>query len=97
MPTERWDDRTQNCLHDVRIVGNTELIWDGWQQRVGLRDRLVFPKLLDENLRFSSVAAAKDRPCIFVKEPDFVLLFTRALSEIASITVIEQRKNTADD
>jgi len=28
-PTERWGDRTQNCLHDVRIVGNTELIWDG--------------------------------------------------------------------
>ena len=29
VPTERWGDRTQNCLHDVRIVGNTELIWDG--------------------------------------------------------------------
>jgi hypothetical protein len=29
VPTERWGDRSQNCLHDVRIVGNTELIWDG--------------------------------------------------------------------
>ena len=29
VPTERWDNRSQNCLHDVRIVGNTELIWDG--------------------------------------------------------------------
>ena len=23
MPTERWGDRTQNCFHDMRIVGNT--------------------------------------------------------------------------
>ena len=22
-PTERWGDRSQNCLHDMRIVGNT--------------------------------------------------------------------------
>src|SRR5580704_6700397 len=29
VPTEGWGDRSQNCLHDVRIVGNTELIWDG--------------------------------------------------------------------
>jgi hypothetical protein len=46
--------------------------------------------LLDENIRLSSVAAVEDRPC--VKEPDLVLLFTRALSEIASVTVIDQRK-----
>jgi hypothetical protein len=29
VPTEGWGDRSQNCLHHVRIVGNTELIWDG--------------------------------------------------------------------
>jgi hypothetical protein len=23
VPTEGWGDRSQNCLHDVRIVGNT--------------------------------------------------------------------------
>jgi hypothetical protein len=22
-PTEGWSDRSQNCLHDMRIVGNT--------------------------------------------------------------------------
>src|SRR6202041_4220915 len=61
----------------------------------GLRDCLVFPKLLDENIRLGSIAAAEDRPCVFVKESDFVLLFLRASSEIGTIAVIEQRKNTA--
>jgi hypothetical protein len=28
-PTKGWRDRSQNCLHDMRIVGNTELIWNG--------------------------------------------------------------------
>jgi hypothetical protein len=23
VPTEGWGDRSQNCLHDVRIIGNT--------------------------------------------------------------------------
>ena len=23
VPTEPWGDRSQNCLHDVRIIGNT--------------------------------------------------------------------------
>jgi hypothetical protein len=57
-------------------------------------DRLVFPKLLDENIWLGSVAAAEDRPCVFVKEPNFVF-FLRASSEIATIAVIDQRKNTA--
>ena len=29
VPAEGWSDRSQNCLHDMRIVGNTELIWNG--------------------------------------------------------------------
>jgi hypothetical protein len=29
VPTEGWGDRSQNRLYDVRIVGNTKLIWDG--------------------------------------------------------------------
>ena len=66
----------QNCLHDVRIVGDAELIWDGQQQRVGLRDRLVFPKLFDQDIRLSSVAAAEDRPRGFVEKPDGVLFMT---------------------
>jgi len=23
VPTEGWGDRSQNCLHDVRVIGNT--------------------------------------------------------------------------
>ena len=61
---------------------------------VGLRDRLVFLKLLDENIWLSSVAPAEDRPCVFVKEPDLVIFLTVS-SEIGTVTVIDQRKNTA--
>ena len=68
------------------------MVWNGEQERVGLGDRLVLSKLLDENVRFSSVTAAEDRPCVFVKEPDFIAVLLRASSEIATITVIEQRK-----
>jgi hypothetical protein len=50
--------------------------------------------VLDENIWLSSVAAAEDCPCVFVKEPDLVIFFLRASSEIGTITVIEQRKNT---
>jgi hypothetical protein len=28
-PTEGRSDRCENCLHDMRIVGNTQLIWNG--------------------------------------------------------------------
>ena len=31
VPTEGWGDRSQNCLHHVRIIGNTQLIWNGQQ------------------------------------------------------------------
>jgi hypothetical protein len=30
-PIENWGDSGQNCLHDMRIVGNTQLVWDGQQ------------------------------------------------------------------
>src|ERR1700678_1038970 len=28
-PTESWSDSSQNCLHDMGIVGNTKLVRDG--------------------------------------------------------------------
>jgi hypothetical protein len=28
-PTQSWGDSRQNCLHDMRIVGNAQLVWDG--------------------------------------------------------------------
>src|SRR5580698_81074 len=92
-PVERRGYRGQNCLHDVHIVGNAELIWNGEQERVGLRNCFVFPKLLDENVRLSSIAAAEDCPRLFVKETDLVL-FVRASSEVGTIAIIEQREDT---
>ena len=93
-PMESRSYGGQNRLHDMRVVGNTQLVRDGEQQRVGLRDRFVFPQLFDENIGLSGVAAAEDRPCVLVKETDLVL-FVRASAEISAIAVIEQRENTA--
>jgi hypothetical protein len=58
----------------MRVVGHAQLIGDGEQQRVGLRDRFVRPELLDEFGRFGGVAAAEYRPRPLVDEPDLVLL-----------------------
>ena len=30
-PIESWGDGSQNCLQNMRIVGNTQLVWDGQQ------------------------------------------------------------------
>src|ERR1700678_781906 len=53
-------------------------------------------KLLDEDFRLSSVATSKDRPCVFVKEADLVRFLTLS-SEIGTITVVNQREDTAAD
>jgi len=95
-PIKRGGDKSQNCLHDMHIVGDAQLVWDGEQERVRLGDRLVFPELLDEDLWLSCVATTEDRPCVLVKEADCVLLL-RAPSEVSTITVIHQREDTAAD
>ena len=45
-PTESWNDLSQDCLHDVRIVGNIQLLRDSQNERVGLR--LALPKIARE-------------------------------------------------
>jgi hypothetical protein len=30
-PIESWGDGSQNCFQNMRIVGNTQLVWDGQQ------------------------------------------------------------------
>src|SRR5579863_5744070 len=80
----------------MSIVRNAELVWDGEQQRVCRRDRLVFPKLFDQNIRFRCVATAENCSCGFVKIADLVLFLTSS-SEIESITIVDQGKNTAAD
>src|ERR1039458_2097195 len=54
-PIEGWGNGSLNCLQNMRIVGNTQLVWDGQEWRVGLRDHLVLSKLLDQNSRLSSI------------------------------------------
>src|SRR5260370_11730206 len=61
---------------------------------VGRIDVLVYYMLIDENVWLCSVAPAENRPCVFVKEPDLVIFLTTS-SEIGTVTVIDQRKNTA--
>src|SRR5579863_405255 len=80
----------------MSIVRNAELVWDGEQQRVCRRDRLVFPKLFDQNIRFRCVATAENCSSGFVKIADLVLFLTSS-SEIESITIVDQGKNTATD
>src|ERR1700722_9759440 len=47
-------------------------------------------------MRLGSVATAEDRPCVFVQETDLVLILTSS-SKIGTITVVDQRENTAAD
>jgi len=31
VPAEGWSDRSQNCVHDMYVVSNTQLIWNRQQ------------------------------------------------------------------
>jgi hypothetical protein len=31
VPAEGWSDRSQNCIHDMYVVSNTQLIWNRQQ------------------------------------------------------------------
>ena len=53
-------------------------------------------KLLDQNVRFSSITATEDRSCGLVKETDLVL-FLPAVSKISPISVVNQREDTTAD
>ena len=73
--------RTGQCAHPASV----------WRS-VRFRDRLVFPQLFYQNIRFSSIATAEDCPCGFVKEADRVL-FLSCSSEIGTILVVDQSEN----
>ena len=49
-----------------------------------------------KNIRFRCVATAENRPCVFVKKADLVL-FLNSSSEIGTITIVDQGKDTAAD
>jgi hypothetical protein len=86
----------QNRFDHMRVVGNTQLIGDGQQQRVGFGDGFVFPELLDECVRLGRVAAAEDRPRPLVDESDLILFLT-LVSEIGAVAIVDQSEDAAAD
>jgi hypothetical protein len=66
------------------------------QSRVCGRDRFVFSKLFDQNMRFRCVATAENRSCGLVKKADLVVLLTSS-SKMSTIMIVNQGKDTAAD
>ena len=95
-PSHGGSDLGQNCFDHMRIVGNAQLVRDGQQQRVGLRDGLVLLELFDQGIRLGGVATAEDRARVRVDESDLVITVTCA-PEISVIAIIDQCKNAATD
>ena len=61
------------------LVVDPELVGDGQEQRVGLGNRLVFRKLLDENVGLGGVTAAKKwRAVLSLEESDRVVVLVAA-------------------
>jgi hypothetical protein len=79
----------------MRVVGDAELIWNRQQDRIGFGDRLVLPKLLDENIRFSSVHTTEDCLCVSVNTADFVL-FLASSAAVAAITIAASTRGPSD-
>ena len=79
----------------MRVVGNVELIWNRQQDRIGLGNFLIFPKLLDENIRFSSVHTTEDCLCVSVNKADFVL-FLASSATVAAITIAASTRSPSD-
>src|SRR5215475_9189984 len=95
-PSHGGCDLCQNCFDDMRIVGNAQLVRDGQQQRVGLRDGLILLELFDQGIRLGGVATAEDRARVRVDESDLVITVTCA-PEISVIAIVDQCKNAAAD
>ena len=54
-PAERGGDVFQDRLDHVRVVVDAELVGDGQQQRVGLRDGLVLRRFFNEDVRLGGI------------------------------------------
>jgi hypothetical protein len=59
-PTKGRRDVGENRFDNMCIVGDTQLVRDGQQQRVGLGDGLILLELLDEDVGRGGVAPTKD-------------------------------------
>src|SRR5579871_6813687 len=96
-PAKSRGDGRQNRLHGMPVVFNTQLVGDGQQQCVGLRNRLVVLELLDQDIRLGGIGTAEDRARRFVKIANLVDVLPSSASEIKTIAVVDQREDTAAD
>ena len=85
-PTQSRSDRGQNCFQNMNIVSNPQLVRHGQQQRVCRGNRLVFPQLLDQNIRLCRVATAENRP--YVVDDGNLVVLLRSSPEKRAITIV---------
>src|ERR1017187_9387750 len=71
-PAQARRDMLQNCLDDVGVVVDAELVGHGQEQRVGLGDGLILLQLIDQHVRLGGVAAAEDGAVGAAEEADLV-------------------------
>ena len=83
----------QNCLQNMHVVGNTQLVRDRQQKCIGFGDRVVFSELFNEHVRLGGIATAKN--CTRIINVADLILFLRAASEIEAIAIIGQREDAA--
>src|SRR4051794_3432250 len=80
----------------MRAIIDAQLVRDRQQQRIGFRNRLVLPQLLDQRIRLCRITPTEDRARPRVDEAD--LVFAAALAaEIGAVAIVDQRKNAAAD
>ena len=77
-PPQARRDVLQDRLDDVGVVVDAELIGYGEKHRVGLGDRLILRKLLDQHVRFGSVAAAENGALVAAEKANLVQAYIRS-------------------
>src|ERR1700753_2672294 len=78
------------------VVGHTQLVGDGQEQGVGLRDSLVRLELLDKYIRLGGVAASEDGAGGLIDGAGLVFLPT-STSEISAIPVVHEGEDASAD
>jgi hypothetical protein len=77
----------------MRVVVDAELVRHGQEQRVGLGNRLVLRKLLDQRIRLVGVAASEDGARVFLDEADLVFFLSAAASRSSRREIVVSEAN----
>ena len=80
----------------MHVVGDAQLVWDGQQKRVCLRDGLIVLELLDQHIRLRRIGSAKDRPSRAINVAELIALLL-STTEVGTVAVVYERKNAAAD